>query len=116
MRQMLRTGPGSSPLELDTQLIRLGRAPSKHAGMVNIPVYRGSTILASTLEEWDSRKSADNPTANYGRFGSPLSRALEAAICEREGGYRSILFPSGLSACTHTLLGLLQAGDHLAVF
>ncbi len=112
---MLRTGPGSSSLELDTQLMRLGRAPSKHAGMVNIPVYRGSTILASTLEEWDSRKSTDNPTANYGRFGSPLSRALEAAICELEGGCRSILFPSGLSACTHTLLGLLQAGDHLLI-
>ncbi|WP_354124433.1 hypothetical protein [Bradyrhizobium sp. LA6.10] len=34
-----------------------------------------------------------------------MSRALEAAVCELEGGYRSILFPSGLSACTHSLLG-----------
>ncbi|HWV96894.1 MAG TPA: cystathionine beta-lyase [Xanthobacteraceae bacterium] len=112
---MRLTGLESPPLECDTQLTQLGRAPSKHAGMVNIPVYRGSTILASTLEEWESRKSADNPMANYGRFGSPLSRALEAAICELEGGYGSILFPSGLSACTHTLLGLLQAGDHLLI-
>lgn len=112
---MLLSELGSSPLERDTQLTQLGRAPSEHAGMVNIPIYRGSTILASTLEEWESGKSADNPMANYGRFGSPLSRALEAAICELEGGYSSILFPSGLSACTHTLLGLLQAGDHLLI-
>lgn len=112
---MLSTEPERALLERDTQLTQLGRAPSRHAGMVNIPVYRGSTILASTLEEWESGKSAGNPMANYGRFGSPLSRALEAAICELEGGCNSILFPSGLSACTHTLLGLLKAGDHLLI-
>lgn len=100
-------------LETDTQLSHLGRAPAEHAGMVNVPIYRGSTILSETLEEWESRKREDNPMASYGRFGSPLSRALEEAVCELEGGFRSILFPSGLSACTHGLLGLLQAGDHL---
>ena len=84
-------------------------APAEHAGMVNVPVYRGSTILSETLEEWESKKGRNNPLASYGRFGSPLTRSLEAAICELEGGYRSILFPSGLSACTHALLGLNTA-------
>ena len=81
--------------------------------MVNVPVYRGSTILADSLEEWESRKSDDNPMASYGRFGTPLTRSFEQAMAELEGGYRSIVFPSGLSACTHTLMGLLAAGDHL---
>jgi len=106
---------GNASFEIDTQLSHLGRAPAEHAGMVNVPVYRGSTILSETLEDWESRKRDDNPMANYGRFGSPLSRALESAICELEGGYRSILFPSGLSACTHALLGVLKAGDHLLI-
>ncbi|MCK1516136.1 cystathionine beta-lyase [Bradyrhizobium sp. 190] len=99
--------------EPNTQLSHLGRAPAEHAGMVNVPVYRGSTIVSENLEEWDRRKQ--NPVTNYGRFGSPLSRALEAAICELEGGYRSILFPSGLSACSHALLGILKAGDHVLI-
>jgi cystathionine beta-lyase len=106
---------GNDPFEIDTQLTHVGRAPAQHAGMVNVPIYRGSTILSETLEDWESRKRDDNPMANYGRFGSPLTRALESAICELEGGYRSILFPSGLSACTHALLGVLKAGDHLLV-
>jgi cystathionine beta-lyase len=101
--------------ELHTQLAHLGRAPAEHAGMVNVPIYRGSTILSETLEEWESRKSAGNPMASYGRFGSPLTRALESAVCRLEGGFGSILFPSGLSACTHALLGLLKTGDHLLV-
>lgn len=105
--------PSATAMELDTKLAQLGRAPSMHAGMVNVPIYRGSTILASTLEEWEARKQDGNPMANYGRFGSPLSRALEDAVCELEGGFGSTLFPSGLSACTHALLGLLRSGDHL---
>ena len=101
------------PAEVHTQLVEAGRSPSEHAGMVNVPVYRGSTILANSLEEWESRKSEDNPMASYGRFGTPLTRSLEHAMSQLEGGYRSTLFPSGLSACTHALMGLLQAGDHL---
>ncbi|WP_051335053.1 cystathionine beta-lyase [Bradyrhizobium sp. Ai1a-2] len=104
---------GNNLLQTETRLCHVGRNPDKHAGMVNVPIYRGSTILSETLEEWQSRKGC--PVASYGRFGSPLSRALEAAVCELEGGYRSILFPSGLSACTHSLLGMLKAGDHLLI-
>ncbi|WP_426441341.1 cystathionine beta-lyase [Bradyrhizobium genosp. P] len=104
----------SGSLKTETRLSHLGRSPAKHAGMVNVPIYRGSTILSETLEEYGSRMQ-DDPTANYGRFGSPLSRALEAAVCELEGGYRSILFPSGLSACAHSLLGVLKAGDHVLI-
>lgn len=81
--------------------------------MVNVPVYRGSTILSETLEEWEARRTADNPMASYGRFGTPITRSLESAVSELEGGYRSIVFPSGLSACTHALLGMLKAGDHV---
>ncbi|WP_198024834.1 cystathionine beta-lyase [Bradyrhizobium sp. Cp5.3] len=97
---------------IETLLCHLGRTPAEHAGMVNVPVYRGSTILAETLEDWE-KQNKDYPS--YGRFGSPLSRALEAAICKLEGGYRSILFPSGQSACTHALLGCLKAGDRVLI-
>lgn len=97
-------------LEIETWLSRLGRAPAEHSGMVNMPVCRGSTIVSE--EEYEARKQSD-PTGNYGRFGSPLSREL--AVCELEGGYRSLLFPAGLSACTHSLLGALSAGDHVLI-
>ncbi|KRQ09652.1 cystathionine beta-lyase [Bradyrhizobium manausense] len=98
--------------DTETLLCHLGRAPAEHAGMVNVPIYRGSTIISETLEEWDDRNK-DNPS--YGRFGSPLSRALEAAICKLEGGFRSILFPSGQSACTHSLLACVKAGDAVLI-
>lgn len=51
--------------------------------------------------------------ASYGRFGSPTTQALEKAVAGLEGGFRSWVFPSGLSACTHSILALVEHGDHV---
>lgn len=96
-----------------TQLTHAARRPALHHGMVNTPIYRGSTILSSSLKEWESRKTPDNPYASYGRFGTPTTAALEEMVAQAEGGHRSIVLPSGLAACTHALLALVRAGDHV---
>ena len=100
-------------LQTCTELLHGGRDPARHGGMVNIPIYRGSTVLAHSLEQWESRKQPDNPYASYGRFGTPTTRALEELITHMEGGYRSLVFPSGLAACTHAILSVLSSGDHV---
>lgn len=102
-------------LAAETRLVHTGRDPSapSHAGMVNTPIFRGSTILSRSLSEWEGRKQPDNPYASYGRFGTPTTRSLETAVAELEGGYRSLVFPSGLAACTHSLVGLVRPGDHV---
>lgn len=97
--------------DTETLLCHLGRAPAEHAGMANVPIYGGSTILSDTLEDRDVRNK-DNPS--YGRFGTPLSRVLEAALCKLVN-FRSILFPSGQSACSHSLLACLKAGDDVLI-
>ncbi|MFZ2858885.1 cystathionine beta-lyase [Acidovorax sp.] len=101
------------PSHLETLLVHAGRDPVSHGGMVNTPVFRGSTILSHNLAEWESRKTPENPMASYGRFGTPTTKAFETAIAQLEGGYRAIVFPSGLSACTHSLMSMVCAGDHV---
>jgi cystathionine beta-lyase len=96
-----------------TFLAHAARCPEQHHGMVNTPIYRGSTILSSTLAQWESRKQPDNPYASYGRFGTPTTGALEEVVAQAEGGYRSLVLPSGLAACTHAILALVSAGDHV---
>ena len=95
----------------DTKLVGIGRAPSLHAGAVNTPLYRASTILFPDVE---SMFDASQPYT-YGRRGTPTTRALEDAFCELEGGARTVLTPSGLSACTLAILAVCSAGDHLLV-
>ncbi|MBZ8134354.1 cystathionine beta-lyase [Afifella sp. IM 167] len=95
-----------------TFLVHGGRDPQRFAGLVNTPVHRGSTILAPDLETWRER-SAGEPFGTYGRFGNPTTRSLEETVAHLEGGYRSIIFPSGLAACCHSLLAFLEGGDHV---
>jgi cysteine-S-conjugate beta-lyase len=104
-----------TPNQQDTQLIQTGRNPGAYGGYVNPPLFRGSTILSESYEAWESAKKSDNPYGNYGRFGSPTIRAFESAIAELEGGHACQVFPSGLSACTHTLMALLKHGDHVLI-
>src|SRR5260370_41923736 len=95
----------------DTKLIQAGRAPALHAGAVNTPVYRVSTVLFPDLQTM--RTEAQPYT--YGRRGQPTTRALEGALCSLEGGARTVLTPSGLSACTLAILTTRRAGDRVHV-
>lgn len=102
-----------------TRLVSLGRDPERFGGMVNTPVFRGSTILSSSMAEWEQKKTdRANDVAGvstYGRFGTPTTHALEEAMAQLEGGHRALLFPSGLAAIVTTLTALLSAGDHVLV-
>jgi cystathionine beta-lyase len=95
----------------DTRLAHAGRAPSRHYGFVNTPIYRGSTVLFPTLASLE----ANEQDFTYGRLGTPTVKALEETIAELEGGTRTLLTPSGLSAIAATLLAFVSAGDELLV-
>jgi cystathionine beta-lyase len=99
----------------DTRLAHAGGDPATRHGAVNPPVYRASTIVFPTVAEYET--SRDPATrfdiVRYGQLGTPTTFALEGAIAELEGGYRSMLLPSGLAAVTAALQALLRSGDHL---
>ena len=95
----------------ETKVVQVGREPSLHAGAVNTPVYRASSIL---FPDTETMLGSGQPYT-YGRRGTPTTRALEDALCALEGGARTVLTPSGLSACTLAILAVCSAGDHLLV-
>ena len=94
-----------------TRLSHAGRDPARQHGFVNTPIYRGSTILFPTVEALE----ANAQDFTYGRLGTPTVRALEEAIAELEGGHRTLLAPSGLSAIATSLLAFLSVGDEALV-
>jgi cysteine-S-conjugate beta-lyase len=94
-----------------TRLAHAGRAPSRQHGFVNMPVYRGSTVIFPTL----ACLEAEDQDFSYGRLGTPTVSALEEAIAELEGGYRTRLAPSGLSAIATALFAFVAAGDEILV-
>lgn len=94
-----------------TRLVHLGRNPSQYHGFVNVPIYRGSTVLFPTVEVFEGR----DQEYTYGRRGTPTVRALEEAVTELEGGHLSVITPSGLNAIACSFLAVVEAGDHILV-
>jgi cystathionine beta-lyase len=99
-------------MKKETLITTLGRAPEEHRGVVNPPVYHASTILFSTLADFEGSENGSYPLI-YGRSGTPATQLLEAALAELDGDDHAILTSSGLSAIVVTLTGILSAGDHL---
>lgn len=93
----------------ETKITEAGRKPSAHAGAVNTPVYRASTIIFPNSE---TLRTGNQPYV-YGRRATPTTRALEEAICELEGGAKTVLTPSGLSACTLAILCAAGSGEQM---
>lgn len=101
----------SSDKNLKTKLVHIGRDTEASKGFVNPPLYKGSTVLFPTVKSL--REGGYGYW--YGRKGSPTYEALEGALNELEGAEDTVLTPSGLSAISTALLGVLKAGDHLLV-
>jgi cysteine-S-conjugate beta-lyase len=100
----------------ETTIVHCGRHPEQHLGAVNPPVFHASTVLSRSVEEHRRRRKEwlqDLPVTYYGRCGTPTTHALQDAIAVLEGGYRSVVYPSGLAACAGALLAFLSSGDHV---
>jgi len=102
----------------DTKVVHAGRHPEQFQGAVNPPVYHVSTVLSPNLADWEQKKkdfAAGRPGMYYGRHGSPTIAAFEEAIAELEGGYRTMVYPSGLAACACAILSYVKTGDHVLI-
>ncbi|MFA5898185.1 MAG: cystathionine beta-lyase [Hyphomicrobium sp.] len=97
------------PRTPQTQVAHAGRAPHANFGFLNPPVFRGSTVLFSTAEQFLKN---DQPYT-YGRKSTPTVRALEEAVAELEGGAACALVSSGYQAVSTAIMAFVSAGDHI---
>ncbi|CAB3715136.1 Cystathionine beta-lyase [Achromobacter denitrificans] len=104
---------------IQTRLVHAGSPElTQGAGPVNVPVVRTSTVRfadTATQAALAGQRAAGERVATYGRHGLDTHQALEEAVASLEGGYRSLLAPSGLSAIVLVLLATLAPGDHALV-
>ncbi|WMD22377.1 cystathionine beta-lyase [Achromobacter seleniivolatilans] len=104
---------------VQTRLVHAGSPELKDgSGPVNVPVVRTSTVrFADTAAHaaLNQQRAAGGRVATYGRHGLDTHQALEETVASLEGGYRTVLAPSGLSAIVLVLLATLAPGEHALV-
>ena len=94
----------------ETEAVRGGADLSKKNGPLSTPIYQTSTFEVTDSEQQVRATSTDR---FYTRYGNPTNSVAEAAIAELEGTERALLFDSGMSAITTSVLALVKAGDHI---
>jgi cystathionine beta-lyase len=99
----------------DTLLIHSGRDPQTHAGLVNMPVFRGSTVLFPDVESYEHRDPDNYKVMRYGIYGTPTTFAFEEAVAKLEGGHAAVAVPSGLAAIAAALAAFASTGAHILV-
>lgn len=104
---------GSSSRRTDTVIVTAGRDTGAQKGFVNPPIVRGSTVLYPTADDLHAHRGE----FQYGRHGTPTTKALQTALVALEGPRCAGvgLVPSGLAAISTALLAVLKAGDHILV-
>jgi cystathionine gamma-synthase len=103
-----------------TQAVHAGEEKRKPYGALTTPIVQASTYtFENTAEILDfmHRKAAGDPPVRgeYGRYSNPTQSTAERKIAALEGGERALLFASGMSAITTTMLTLLSSRDHLVM-
>src|SRR5271156_659344 len=92
-----------------SRLAHRGRDTELSRGFINVPPFRGSTVLYPDVATLKSRKQR----FTYGTRGTPGTEALSEAWSEISGAAGTVLAPSGLAAVAMALMTALRAGDHL---
>ncbi|HMH71537.1 MAG TPA: PLP-dependent transferase, partial [Bradyrhizobium sp.] len=71
----------SNPQKAETTLVTAGRDTKAQKGFVNPPVVHGSTVLYPTAEDLHAHRGE----YQYGRRGTPTTKALQEALMALEG-------------------------------
>lgn len=106
---------GDRPRRPDTRLVDGGRRKEWLQRLVNVPVYRGSTVLFDDVAAMHSATPSVG-TMRYGLQGTPTHWSLSEALTGLEpGAAGTTLLSSGLAAVTAALMAVVSAGDELLV-
>jgi cystathionine beta-lyase/cystathionine gamma-synthase len=94
----------------ETETVHAGTDLHKKHGPLATPIYQTSTF---EVVDNDEQLRATPTDMFYTRYGNPTNTVVELAIAELEGADAALLFASGMSAITTSILALVKSGDHI---
>lgn len=98
--------------ELATLAVRTGHTRTGE-GEHSEAIFPTSSFVFGSAAEAAARFSGAQAGNIYARFTNPTVRYFEERLAALEGGECCVATSSGMAAILATLLGLLQAGDHV---
>ncbi len=94
----------------ETEAVRGAADLSKKNGPLSTPIYQTSTFEVTDSEQ---QVRATHTDMFYTRYGNPTHTVVEDALAKLEGADAALLFASGMTAITTSILSIVKAGDHI---
>jgi cystathionine beta-lyase len=104
---------GDQTPALETRLVHSEYTAPPGFAALTIPVHHVSTVVFPNMAETRTRYGPEAYT--YGLHATPTMLELRRQIAQLEGGYATILTPSGLASIAVVDFALLSSGDHVLI-
>ena len=107
---------GSRKLGISTQSVHAGERRQKPEGAIAAPIFTASTYTFESTDSLLRFVNGQEQREEYGRYGTPNERSVEAKLAELEGAEEAIVYSSGMAAIVGLLMTRLNAGDEIVFF
>ena len=99
---------------MSSRSVHAGEKRDKPEHSMTTPVVFSSTFTFPDTEALVAfMEGREERVEEYGRYGNPTRNAVEEKLAALENGQAALLFSSGMSAATTTLLALVQKDSHV---
>jgi cystathionine gamma-synthase len=106
---------GGIAKSLSTRSIHAGEPRRKYADSLMTPIIQTSTFTFKNSKHIEDYTKKGKEHFEYGRYGNPTAKIAEKRLADLEGAEDCVVFSSGMSAITTTILSLVRSGDHIVV-
>jgi len=100
---------------LSTRAIHAGEPREKYADSLMTPIVQTATFTFKDSKAIEDYTKKGKEHFEYGRYGNPTAKIAERRLANLEGAEDCVVFTSGMSAITTTILSLVQSGDHIVI-
>lgn len=106
----------SRAAHLSTQCVHAGELRQKDSGSITTPIYTAATFTFESTDDLLRFVNGEEQREEYGRYGNPNERSVEAKIAALEKCEEAIVYGSGMAAIVGLLMTKLSAGDEIVFF
>jgi len=101
---------------LSTQCVHAGELRQKDSGSITTPTYTAATFTFESTDDLMRFVNGEEQREEYGRYGNPNERSVEAKIAAMEKCEEAIVYGSGMAALVGLLMTKLSSGDEIVFF
>jgi cystathionine gamma-synthase len=108
--------PGAIPgLSLAARAIHAGESRRKYADSITTPIVQTATFTFANSKDIEEYTKKGKEHFEYARYGNPTATIAERRLADLEGAEDCVVFSSGMSAITTTILSLVKTNDHIVI-